>query len=120
MHIRCIAHVINIVVQCFLHAIDEAADPDIEDWYELCKDAEIHYDIDEDEDQQLLKAEEIPDTEDPENIEMGNGIEEKAEDDLDKEEVDSIEEIGSKGAVTRVRPSLFLGEVYYLISTFFL
>ena len=61
MHIRCIAHVINLIVQAFLAGMDEADDPDILDYYTLHKDAPVHYDVDDDEDQQALEAEEIED-----------------------------------------------------------
>ena len=46
MHIRCVAHVINLVVQAFLFGLGEAEDPEIFDWFEANKDAPIHYDPD--------------------------------------------------------------------------
>ena len=55
MHIRCLAHVINLVVQSFLHAIDEAEDPEINDYFD--KEAPVHFDIDKDADQIGLEAE---------------------------------------------------------------
>lgn len=41
MHIRSIAYVISLVVQALLFGIDEADDPEKEDW-----DAPIYYDPD--------------------------------------------------------------------------
>lgn len=112
MHIRCIAHVINLVVQAFLHAIDEAVDPEVEDWYELNKDEPIYYDISKDPDQIELEDEEIPKGDKGGIVIEGDGdIEDDDAEVLDAEEIESIEEVGSKGAVTRVRPSNF----YYLI-----
>jgi hypothetical protein len=57
MHIRCIAHVINLVVQALLAAMDEADDPAVVDYFTLHRDAPIHYNIDEDQDQAALEAE---------------------------------------------------------------
>ena len=53
-HIRCIAHVINLVIQDFLAAIDEADDPDDIDYYEINKNLPIHYDVTKDPDQLAL------------------------------------------------------------------
>lgn len=61
MHIRCIAHVINLIVQAFLAGMDEADDPDVLDYYTLHKDSPVHYDVDKDEDQRALEAEEMDD-----------------------------------------------------------
>jgi hypothetical protein len=60
-HIRCIAHVINLIMQAFLAGMDKADDPNILDYYTLHKDAPVHYDVDENKDQQALEAEEIED-----------------------------------------------------------
>jgi len=61
MHIWCIAHVINLVVQAFLHGIDEADDPNIVDNFDSNKDDPIHYNINEDEDQITMENEAIED-----------------------------------------------------------
>ena len=62
MHIRCIAHVINLVVQAFLFAIDEVEDdPENVDYYN--KDLPIHYDIEEDEELTAMENEELLETE---------------------------------------------------------
>lgn len=62
MHIRCIAHVVNLVVQAFLAAIDEADDPDEVDYYKLNKGNPIHYNVEEDEEQIALEAEVVDPT----------------------------------------------------------
>lgn len=54
MHIYCLAHVINFIVQSFLHAIDEAEDPEINDYFD--KEAPIYFDINKDSDQAALEA----------------------------------------------------------------
>ncbi|KAF9552914.1 hypothetical protein CPC08DRAFT_646303, partial [Agrocybe pediades] len=92
MHIRCIAHVINLVVQDFLHKIDEAEDPDKEDWYETCKDLPIHYDPSSDEEQEKL------DKEDLSKITVGP---EDTPDDSDEAEL--AEALGDESAVKRLR-----------------
>lgn len=61
MHIRCIAHVINLIVQAFLYGMDEADDPDIVDNFDSNKDAPIHYNVDEDEDQIAMENEAMED-----------------------------------------------------------
>lgn len=66
MHIRCIAHVVNLVVQALLHDLDEANDPDQDDYFESSKDQPQHYDAESDEDQIALEQEEFDDVMDPE------------------------------------------------------
>ena len=44
MQIRCIAHIVNLIVQAILHGVDEADDPSLVDYFELHKDEPIHYD----------------------------------------------------------------------------
>jgi len=47
--IRCLAHVVNLVVQKILAVLDEADDPELNDYYEMMKDLPVHYDADNDE-----------------------------------------------------------------------
>ncbi|TFY56694.1 hypothetical protein EVJ58_g7479 [Rhodofomes roseus] len=47
--IRCLAHVVNLVVQKILASIIDAEDPDETDWYLLHKFLPFHYDVDDDE-----------------------------------------------------------------------
>lgn len=62
MHIRCITHVINLIVPAFLFGIDEVDDsPDEVDYYD--KDLPIHYDVEEDEELIALENEELLDSE---------------------------------------------------------
>jgi hypothetical protein len=57
MHIRCIAHVVNLVVQALLHKLDETDNPDEEDYFTSTKDTPLHYDVEKDEDQINLEKE---------------------------------------------------------------
>ena len=57
MHIRCIAHVVNLVVQAILHYFGEADDPETNDYHLDHKDKPIHFNPDEDEDQRALDKE---------------------------------------------------------------
>lgn len=54
-HIRCAAHVINLVVQSFLFGVDEAEDPDEVDYYEFHKHQDLVYDPTTDEEQLSLE-----------------------------------------------------------------
>ncbi|KAH9015122.1 hypothetical protein EDB83DRAFT_2232795, partial [Lactarius deliciosus] len=57
-HIRCLAHVVNIVVQKILSVAKEADDPQIQDYYErLNKQFPVHYDLGEDEELQDFENE---------------------------------------------------------------
>jgi hypothetical protein len=40
--IRCLAHIVNIVVQTVLKQLDEAEDPDVLDWFDGTKHLPIH------------------------------------------------------------------------------
>ncbi|KAJ7348431.1 hypothetical protein DFH08DRAFT_698294 [Mycena albidolilacea] len=57
--IRCIAHVVNLVVQKFLSALDEASDPKDDDYYVPSKDQPFHYDVNNDPIQRALETEPI-------------------------------------------------------------
>ncbi|KAF4609484.1 hypothetical protein D9613_012328 [Agrocybe pediades] len=97
MHIRCIAHVINLVVQSFLHALDEAADPETEDWYDLNKSAPLHYDITKDPDQIAL---------DTEVFTAGSTLDDNLEDPVDVVVNDDERELNAtsnSGAIARLR-----------------
>src|ERR1700735_2975377 len=62
--VRCLAHVVNIVVQTLLKQLNEAEDPDILDWFDANKHLPIHYDGDEDEDVKAMEAEDLAEAED--------------------------------------------------------
>ena len=69
-HIRCLTHVLNLVVQKLLSALDEADDPDVNDYFD--KDLPIRYDVDKDEAQIELEEERLNDGEvDAEAMEEG-------------------------------------------------
>ena len=59
MHIRCIAHVVNLIVQAFLAAMDEADSPDDIDYFLLHKESPIHYDPDDNEDHTAIESEDV-------------------------------------------------------------
>ena len=94
MHIQCIAHVINLIVQAFLAALDEADKPDDIDYYEFMKDLPIHYNVDKDQDQITLDNELLDEVSLPATV----------GDDLEGNEVDIVGE----SAVKRVHYSSIL------------
>lgn len=109
MHIRCLAHIINLVVQAFLFGIEEGDDPDKEDWYELNKDTPIHFDIDKDDQQQALDNEELEDDENENGVWDMSEIDNDREDSgilMEPEEVELVELAGQAGSISRVRFSL--------------
>jgi hypothetical protein len=56
--IRCMAHVVNLIVQALLAALNEADDPDKDDYYIPNKHLPFHYDPDDDDDEvQEMEAE---------------------------------------------------------------
>jgi len=68
-HIRCLAHVVNLVVQKILSALGEADDPEIKDYFEeFMKDVPIHYDADNDEALKEFENKEDIDTDDDDDL----------------------------------------------------
>jgi hypothetical protein len=59
MHIQCIAHVVNLIVQAFLAAMDEADSPDDINYFLLHKESPTHYDPDYDEDHIAMESENV-------------------------------------------------------------
>ncbi|KAJ6474928.1 hypothetical protein C8R45DRAFT_790942, partial [Mycena sanguinolenta] len=55
--IRCLAHVVNLIVQKILASLGDAEDPDVIDYYLLNKDTPFHYDADNDPDIHQLEQE---------------------------------------------------------------
>jgi hypothetical protein len=49
LQIRCLAHVVNLIVQALLNGMGEADDPDTVDYFTLDATAPIHYSPEEDE-----------------------------------------------------------------------
>lgn len=60
-HIQCLSHVVNIVVQTILKNLNEADDPDVNDWYEANKNLPMHYDADMDPEQQEMELNAVED-----------------------------------------------------------
>ena len=106
MHIRCIAHVINLVVQAFLHGIDEADDSDIVDNFDSNKDAPFHYNVDEDEDQIAMENEAMEDltsqADVPESVNPA-------------EEAMLVEEIAGQSPIKRVSVSYILDIIVLIV-----
>lgn len=78
--IRCLAHVVNLVVQKILSELDEADDPALRDYYEANKHLPIHYDPNEDEEIQAF------------HNEADENVESDSEDDGDEEEEEDLED----------------------------
>ncbi|EKM48650.1 uncharacterized protein PHACADRAFT_108524 [Phanerochaete carnosa HHB-10118-sp] len=78
--IRCIAHVVNLVVQKILHELSEADDPALRDYYEeFAKHEPFHYNPEEDGDLKALEAEdeELDDGEDSSDSEDDDEFEDE-------------------------------------------
>src|ERR1700683_3611977 len=56
--IRCMAHVVNLIVQAILAELNEADDPEQDDYYIPNKHIPFHYDPDDDEEVQQMEDEE--------------------------------------------------------------
>jgi len=56
--IRCMAHVVNLIVQAILAELNEADDPEQDDYYIPNKHIPFHYDPDDDEEVQQMENEE--------------------------------------------------------------
>jgi hypothetical protein len=65
-HIRCLAHVVNLVVQKILASLGDAEDPDKEDYYLPNKHLPFHYDAEQDEDVREMEQENVEYDEDDE------------------------------------------------------
>jgi hypothetical protein len=55
--ICCLAHVVNLIVQCLLALLNEAEDPEMDDYYIPNKHLPFHYDPDDDEEVQQMEGE---------------------------------------------------------------
>ncbi|TFY61097.1 hypothetical protein EVJ58_g4726 [Rhodofomes roseus] len=92
--IRCLAHVVNLVVQKILSDLDEADDPEAADYFVLNKFMEFHYDPKDDEELQDLEAEGAAEADEllcgdldiPELVENDDDDDDEYEDDADEEE----------------------------------
>ena len=73
-HIRCLAHVVNLVVQKMLSVAKEVDDPDFQDYYEqLNKQFPVHYDVDRDEELRDFETEEV-DRSKVQKADLGDGL----------------------------------------------
>ncbi|KAK7007345.1 hypothetical protein R3P38DRAFT_3597666 [Favolaschia claudopus] len=70
--IRCLAHVVNLVVQKILATFKEAADPKDDDYHDQNKDLPIHYDPEEDPEQLNLENEALDAVEDEVDLRLTN------------------------------------------------
>ena len=68
LHIHCICHIVNLVVQAILATLGEADNPDKVDYFTLNKEQPLHLDINVDPDQVGLDNEEFQDEEDDEAV----------------------------------------------------
>jgi hypothetical protein len=88
-HIRCMAHVVNLVVQAFLASLDEADNPDNYDWFIPNKHLPVHYDPDDDDEVQAWENEpEIEADNNEGNLEFEDPM---ALDDDDQEELEKLD-----------------------------
>lgn len=55
--IRCMAHVVNLIVQALLAALNEANDPEMDDYYIPNKHLPFHYDPNDDDEVREMEAE---------------------------------------------------------------
>ncbi|KAG2138040.1 ribonuclease H-like domain-containing protein [Suillus bovinus] len=68
--IRCMAHVVNLVVQAMLASLDEARDPEEEDYFVPNKHLPFHYDLNNDTDLQELEQEQDSDNIENNDLEL--------------------------------------------------
>lgn len=59
--IQCLSHNINIVIQTILKNLNEADDPEVNDWYEANKNLPMHYNADMDPEQQEMELNAVED-----------------------------------------------------------
>lgn len=74
LHIRCMCHIVNLVVQAILAALGEADDPDKVDYYTLNKEQPLHLDIDADPDQVELDKEVFQDDAEDDSDDVAENI----------------------------------------------
>lgn len=77
--IQCLAHIVNIVVQCILKYLDEAEDPDLVDYYETMKSLPVHYRPEDDEELREMEQEDLK------GLENVEGDDEVSSDELPEE-----------------------------------
>ncbi|KZP28151.1 hypothetical protein FIBSPDRAFT_729779 [Athelia psychrophila] len=68
--IRCLVHIVNIVVQTLLKELDEAEVPDINNYFNMMKSLPVHYNPNNDEDLQEMEGEDFADLDSAEIKEM--------------------------------------------------
>jgi hypothetical protein len=110
LHIRCVCHVVNLVVQAILAALGEADNPDEVDYYTLNKKQPLHLDIDADPDQIELDSEEFQDEVDDETTPEENIMLEE------EEKLKATESPLSKVHISPVKLSYF-GMVMFMLAT---
>ena len=105
LHIRCVCHVVNLVVQAILAALGEADDPDEIDYYALNKKWPVHLDINSNPDQIELDREQFR-----EGVDSEDDSETTSEENMtleDEERVKATESPLSKACISAVNFSCF-------------
>lgn len=112
LHIRCVCHVVNLVVQAILAALGEADDPDEIDYYTLNREQPLHLDIDANPEQIELDREKFPD-----EVEDGTATTPEENITLEEEEkLKATESPLSKVCISAVKLSYF-GVLIFILAT---
>ncbi|KAF7794640.1 hypothetical protein EIP86_005777, partial [Pleurotus ostreatoroseus] len=103
--IHCIAHVVNLVVQKMLNKLEEAVDPNVDDYYERNKHVPFHYDPETDEDQKALDEEEDEEEDESSEDEEASGLSPNGGPigDEDDEDDELVQQWSSHSAVKKLR-----------------
>lgn len=107
--INCVAHVVNLVVQAILAAIEEAEDPDIQDYFLSNKDLPIHYDPSLDDTLCELENEVFEDREDSEQFNQEREDERLLEDTGEYQGLSVIKKVSLEciSIIARCNPAFF-------------
>jgi hypothetical protein len=90
--IRCMAHVVNLIVQAILAELDEGDNPDIFDWFLPNKHLPVHDDPDDDEEVQAFEREAYEGLDDDDEEELREFDKSAALGDEDEDELDKLDD----------------------------